>query len=74
LLTPDSTTSCTLRLYNNASAASGTTFWYQVTKSDNGETTGPMLPFSIPFSIGAYAAITTSGTCSVLMFYQEYIP
>jgi hypothetical protein len=74
LITPDTSNSCAIRLYNNTTEASGSTIWYELVKSSDGVTSGPILPFPIPFSLGLYADITTSGTCNYQIIYQTYVP
>jgi Na+/H+ antiporter NhaA len=73
-ITADGTNACEVKIYNNVSAASGDVIWYHKVSAGVGDTLGVVLPFMIPFSTGAYADMTTLGTCSYEVYYQVFSP
>ena len=73
-ITADGTNACEVKIYNNASGASGSVIWYHKVSAGVGDTLGVVLPFMIPFSTGAYADMITLGTCSYEVYFQVYSP
>lgn len=73
-ITTDGVNQCVVRLYDNASAASGTYFWTHTVDTGSKDTKGVMLPFPYYVDNGIYADVTTSGVCTFSVHYQTYQP
>jgi hypothetical protein len=61
LVLPDGTTTCTVKIYDNASAASGTVIWEHFIDTGSKDSKGVMLGFPIYVTNGIYVDITTTG-------------
>jgi hypothetical protein len=67
IITTDGTNNCTVKVYDNASAASGNVL-------DDGTCAGASItckglyPWPIPYYLGVYADMTTEGTCTYYIF------
>lgn len=72
-ITGDGATSCSVRLYNKTTST-GATIWKHTVSANTSDTVGVVLPFPVPFDLGIYADMETTGTCSYEIYYQQYIP
>ena len=70
ILVTDGTNDCTATLYDHKSAASGTQLSPVLTVAGADNYGGAMLP-EVEARNGVYADLTTSGTCTVTVYYQE---
>ena len=59
---------CTVTVYDNASAASGTVVAQADNTTNNTTVNGPQLPYPVRCNAGAYVAITGTGATAILYY------
>ena len=73
MVNADGTNACTLMLSDNASGSAGTVLWKFEIPAGDAATVGVVFPAPVKFESGIYADVTTTGTCSFIILYREYL-